>query len=569
MKIKSILLILVITISMVVFVNLELSASTTSILIPTLISDHQATSANGSIYYLDAKSTQNAVHIAWAEPTTTTFPYDYDIFYRQLPNGSTIDLSRNVQTLGQAGPVLIQPSTGDDVCVLWREAIPSGDYYLFLWRSASNTTKRSPNPVEGGSPLTFSPFICNGEEDAKIAWISTTNVSYSWSEVFFWDEASNTQIKLSNDEDGETRHFQRVDVNEITYLAWNEPESNASAIYLWDSSSNMVQQLASDGYLGQLLKDKNNKVYLFWSWSPPMGPACNYYWNSQTQVSNLIMDCDGDWAFAVVNDGVGNVHSTWHKGIGPTPIHYWNLTENITATAQIPNQAVRNMNLLGGPDDKAHIFWQDFVTNALYYWNSNTLGETLVTPASFYIQNALTWDFDSNGAIHTVWRDSLTDVNNTDVSYWTPSLTSPITLTESALIYPIFDLVVDSQDVAHVAFSGQPDTLLHYWNNQTNQVKTVSNETVLINSPINLVADLSDEIFAFYSSTPDSHYYWGSENGEAYLGSGGQVTPILDNMNNLYVYWIASEDLISEGQDVHAAWSPNFNYWVYLPVVLK
>jgi hypothetical protein len=192
-----------------------------------------------------------------------------------------------------------------------------------------------------------------------------------------------------------------------------------------------------------------------------------------------------------------------------------------------------------------------------------------VTAASNNIQNELAWDFDSNGAIHTVWRDSLTNVNSTDVSYWTPSLTSPITLTESALFYPVFDLVVDSQNVIHVAFSGQPDTLLHYWNNQISQVQTVSNESVLVNSPINLVADLNDEVLAFYPSTPDSHYYWSSARGETYLGSGGQVTPILDNTGNLYVHWITSDDLLFEGKDVHAAWSHNLDYSIYLPSVLK
>ena len=60
MKIKSILLVLITIFSMVVFASLELSASTTSVLVPKLISDHQVTSAYGSIYFLDAKPTQNA-----------------------------------------------------------------------------------------------------------------------------------------------------------------------------------------------------------------------------------------------------------------------------------------------------------------------------------------------------------------------------------------------------------------------------------------------------------------------------------------------------------------------------
>ena len=42
-----------------------------------------------------------------------------------------------------------------------------------------------------------------------------------------------------------------------------------------------------------------------------------------------------------------------------------------------------------------------------------------------------------------------------------------------------------------------------------------------------------------------------------------------DDMNNLYVYWVADEDKNLEGQDVYAAWQPDSNHDVYLPMVLK
>ncbi len=199
MKIESILsvvFITIITMGMVVFINLELSASSTGILTSTSISDHESTVSDGSIFYSNVKAvpTQNNVHIAWSEPTTTTFPYEEDVFYRQLPNGITINLSNSIETQGDAKTILVQPSTTtDDVCVLWQEETSSGDYFLFLWRSMSNTTKRLLSPVGSGSSVELLPFICNTAEDAQITWISPVD-----NEVYIWNEVSNTQRQLSD-----------------------------------------------------------------------------------------------------------------------------------------------------------------------------------------------------------------------------------------------------------------------------------------------------------------------------------------------------------------------------------
>ncbi len=558
-------LIVLFSISIVALVNLGLSASPAGALIPNLLSDHQATSQQSLIQYIDAKPTQNIVHIAWSETVTVTPPDDTDIFYRQLPNGSTINLSDNVQEQGSAGPVLVQPSIGNNVCVLWREETSSGDYYLYLWRSASNTTKISPNPVGPDPEIILSQFVCNLEEDALITWKDSTN------EVYLWDETANVQTKLSNDEaGGYISDFQRIDVNDDVYLAWIEPESGVKRVYLWDSINDVAQEIALNGVNNlHLLKDKNDVIYLFWGRQVEFSAPCQYYWTSLTQSIQQLYAC-GDQILEVTNDKDENVLAAWHKYSGPTPITHWNLTENVTETIEIPNQAIINMNFIIGPDNTSHFFWQDFVTKGLYYWNSKTVSETLVTPASSYLFEQFTWDFDSNGQLHTLWGDSTDEPNFKDVAYWKPSLTSPQTLTESVYVnYSNIGLTVDNQDIVHTLFVGA-DGKLYYWDNQTDQIKPAVDEYQYISSRlIEMVAFENDDIFGFYQTSGDQYYYWNPQNGQSYLDRMAKPpTPITDNAGKTYVYWI-TKNMSENENDLYAAWVLDYNHSVYLPMVVK
>lgn len=557
-----ILLILVTTI-LVVFANLELMASSTSILKPELLSNHEETYGGDTTILLhDSRATQNAVHLVWAEATTSGPDYNLDIFYRRLPNGQTINLSARITTTtkGSVGPVVIQPSIGDDVCVLWRENIETDDHYLYLWRSMSDTVSRSPNPVVAYSPNT-SQFNCNSTHDAKITWADSAA-----KEVYLWDEAENSETRLSNGSASVSYgSLYRVDINNNFYLTWDESGNK----YIWDSISETAQSLGPGHGPTEVFVDKDQTIHLIWSYQN-LGPPCHYYWNSLTQTTDNLVPC-GDWDIEVEEDGLGNIHAAWLPGSGTvTAITYRNFTENITESIGISTTSFVNMNLIGGSDHKAHLFWQqDYYLgqSELYYWNSVDLSATHLISASDLIQERMAWDFDSNGEIHTLWvDDDFSDSNNRYFGYWTPALTSTLILTES-VPGAARALVVDNQDVVHTIFSGS-DLKLYHWDNQTNQTEAASNSPQS-NSPKMLV-DKNNEVFAFYSALPVSHYYWSSISGESYLGKMAlwkESIPLSDEMNNVYVYWI--EEDYAEGQDMHAAWQIELNHVTYLPVVTK
>ena len=562
MKYKSVFFTLILAICVLMFVMNELSASSSQFLVVKLLSDHDATTAGNSNPDIVGQATQGAVHIVWTETVTYT-TYEKDVFYRKMPEGTTINLSEAVPESSMPDSLFVQSSAGDDVCVLWRERTSSGDYYLFLWRSSTNSTKQSPNPV--GSYLdvnvTLTDFKCDSVQDSRITWVDSTNG------VYLWNEGSNIQTKLSSDQAGHISNFQRVDVNGDIYLTWSEYKNDQSAVFLWDTLSNAVLEITSNGGFPRLFKDKNNTVHLFWSRSYPMAPSNRYYWNNQTKTNELLLE-GTDRTLIAASDATENLHIVLYN-YGFMPAYYWNVTEGITKEVGIPGQAFGSMNLIGGVDDKVHLFWQASATDTLYYWNSDTLSETLVTPASSYIENNIKVDIDSKGEIHFAWRDSVSDPNMKDVGYWTPSLSSPIILTDSPLFFPAFDLAVDSQDVAHVMYSGQPD-ILRYWNSQSNRVETIATQSESTFFKIKVVTSSEDEVFAFLSNAKGEQYYWNSEDGEFYLGKSDLVTPIFDKSGNLYAYWASSEaEYHYEGKDIYGAWLFEAKHWVYLPTVIK
>ncbi len=553
-------LILSLTLVFAIFLNSKILAQPSAILAPEQLSDHDQT-VSGSILDSTSAATQNAVHLAWIEPITESFgsPDNWGLFYRQLPNGSTTNLTNLANTIGNPWSPFIQVGENDNVCVVWRDQALSGDYYLFLWNSALDTITRSPSTVDGSlsgnGSFTFLPFNCDAQNDAKVVWYSI----YSNTEITLWDLASNQQKRISNNSNITIQSLHMAEINDVLYLAW--PESGN--IYLWDSVSETAQEIDSSGWAGSLsmYSDKNDVIHMFWLLSGYMGPPCHRYWNSVDQTNELIMDCD-DWLFSVVKDGEENVHAAWAKYIGVTPVTHWNATENISSTISIQDQAVENMKLIAGSDNRAHIFWQDFVTNDLYYWNSQEKNPTSFATAADnnVIHNYLVWDFDSTGKIHVSWSDG---GGWDDIFYWNPTLSTPKTvLTGQDVI-----IVVDEQDVAHVAFISIheiPGPRIYLWNNQTNVPVFISSTP--IPDFYNFTVTNGIEYVLFGRST-DELYYWSSDEGEISLGIGKELSYIVDESEKIFLYWTAFGFI--EQDDMFAAWTKQESNFIYLPFVIS
>lgn len=565
MKIKISLLILILILMcstmVVVLHNNNLLAQPLTSLIIEQLTVHDQT-VNGSIPRIVTVSTQNAAHHAWIEPATGDFgsPDSWGVFYRKLPTGSTINLTAMANTAGSPSGLVVQEGENDTACVLWRDEVSGGDAYLYLWNSALNTVTRSPNSVDatyvGGNPPNFLPFSCNDQNDAEILWFPGNSAS----EITYWDMASNQQKSISNS-GGSIQNAQMAKINGVLYVGWAE----SGNVYLWDSVSETVDELDSSGWAGSLVmhSDKNNVIHMFWLLSGYPAAPCHRYWNSENQVNELLMACD-DWEVAVVKDGVGNVHASWEKWSGPTPIEHWNVTENITNTILIQDQSVTNMNLIPGSDGTAHIFWQDDITDDLYYWNSQDKNETFVSALYEHMIQNHVWDFDSAGKIHTSWNDNGDISSDDEVFYWTSGMATPLTISDGA--NP--KIVVDDQGIVHIGFEGDLSRLF-YWNSQSGTLIQVSTSNVNIYGGFAGFIVLGGEAHSLIRTGSGDIYYWNSSAGEVFLAEGERPSFIVDGNNAIYLHWVALQGYEAESpEDLFAAWVEPESTLIYLPFVV-
>ncbi|MCA9924569.1 MAG: hypothetical protein KC421_19470 [Anaerolineales bacterium] len=563
MKSKVVLALSVAFLSLVWLVYALSSAPATGEFVPTLLSDKNQT-VPGGISNIHSIATQDTVHLIWAETTTTTYPYDSDLFYRRLPTGNTIDLSQTALTNGKLGPALIQPTTGNDVCVLWREIGPDDAYHLYLWRSASNKTAVSPGTVNQGYfdyLFELPAFYCDNAGDARVSWIDPVD-----NQVFYWDVEANSQMQISASDGNLANFLKQINFDNVSYLFWTKGQNGAAnAFYMWDSITENVQQITSGSFSNpEIYVDKNDTIHLIWKFSPPMGATCYRHWDSLYKVESAIEPCDVD--LIATKDGVGNLHSVWAGGyLSSNTIHYWNVTENITDSISLSG-GVDRLQIIGGPNDTVHLIWQNPYNGDLYYSNSDLLTEQFITEASYYIlQDNTVWDIDSSGNIHFIWADAKDGSESRHVFYWTPNQTEPVTLTLSTLPFPTVDIHIDNQDTVHALAYSQSS--LYYWNDQIDHMQTIVGNV----KEYLLTSDADGEALAFYQTYLDEFNYWSSvtENVEQ-LGYSDEFYDIHDASDSLYLYWVESP-LYSSEEDMYVVSKEirSSDYAIYLPIIIN
>ncbi|HIE53882.1 MAG TPA: hypothetical protein EYP90_01660 [Chromatiaceae bacterium] len=553
-------------------INAFETSSTTQSLIPTSISDPAAT-VTGRIERIDGKTSATSGHVAWAETVSTT-PNDSDVFYRKLPSGTTKNLSDSLVSEGLAGPTFVQPGTGDNVCILWRERLASGEFHLFLWHSETDTVVTSPLAVSGDYSPTFYQFNCDQTNNLKIVWKERTGIMAE--ELYLWDTANNTQTKISSDNQSEIRDVYQATTNTGMSFTWNEDGS----IFLWSTGSLATQEVVSNGYMTSMFSDKNDLIHIFWSYSPEMGPTCRYHWDSNSQTSSLIMPCDDDHDLATEKDYQDNVHAVWNRHLGNV-LNYWNVTENITETITLPNNhSVDKLTLTGGTGGIAHMIWEESNSDDIYYWNSRDKNVVLIQDGAFnsYITNSLTWDFDSTGDMHLIWGEN--DTGN--VYYWnSASLTKQLLASSGGALR----ILVDNEGTAHVVYVETTNSTrtINYWSNQSNESQVVSSQ-IWTNGPFQLLTNANNDPFVFYlalipSSSAGMYYYWSLTDGEVPLGKetfGASYftgNMMRDDSGRIYIYWrdpfMPGDENTAYDEDMFAAWETQHQNSVYLPVIVS
>lgn len=575
------------------------------------------TQTNGFVLGPKIAEDTDRIHVSWSEDTNTN--EGFDLFYRQLPFGETINLSDHAQSegLNTISSWSVLPSPDKNTAVIWSEYTPNMNSDLFIWRESYTTPLNLSVPDLTLGNVATSQLFIDSNSNAYVLWAENTMNGSSSEELYLWNEATGTRQALSQDAFGGTiSNLQAVLENDALFAIWSEYAGSVEpgGPFFWNSISNLRQNLSSltnPVSFPSALKlnvTPGNIAHVIWLEAvDSFENVCPYHWDSTSDVTeSLIPDTNDCLARSVTSaqDANGHIHIIWANEISLDTIglYYWdvNSSTKITVTETIQDSDIsfqQYSNFLALTPGQANVLWiaDSMVANEgkdLYYWNSTNqtvqnLSDHALTYEGSGVDLAMEFTFtDTAGTLHVLWSEQNANISNSgkDLFYWnsadqvTIHLSDPTVVAENS--YGAI-AALDSNNIAHVIWEGQvagsTDNGLFYWNSDTAQTQalpTTSPEGTNINHA--LAADNSGNIHIAWSgesgiSGEDKNvYYWnGSENpidlSDTTLTEGSSGTPFVtvSSDDKLFVTWVESFDLFSAFE------AQQLSNKIYLPILVK
>lgn len=560
------------------------------------------------------------IHVSWSEDTNTN--EGFDLFYRQLPSGETLNLSDHAQTEGFGiSSWQAVPSPDKNTAIIWAEYTPGVNSDLFIWRDTYSAPLNLSALAMTMGNVASSQLLIDSNSNAYVLWAENTINGSSSEELYLWNESTGVRQTLSPQDmfGGGISNLQAVLENDALYAIWSEYVGavEPGGPFIWDSISNQRQNLSelmnpvSLPSSLQLAVTPLNTAHVFWAEAANnFENICPYHWDSLTDTTESLVPDINDCLFASLlsaQDANGQPHVIWTNEIqtNTSGLYYWDISNSIPITVteiiqdsdgtfrQNPNK----FRLLISPSGQANIVWIADSTDAnegkdLYYWNNidqniQNLSDHAIsygnTGIDLYLEDAF---LDSAGNLHIVWSEQNADTANygLDLFYWNATAQVTTHLSDPAVVTKRSSGAIsalDSNNVVHVIWEGQvvgnTDNGLFYWNSaspQTIALPTASPEGTNINHA--LAADSSGNIYIAWSGESgipgeDKNLYYWNGSGEPTdlsdmaLTEGDAGTPYvtISGDDKLFVTWVESFDLFSAFEAIQLANK------TYLPIVVK
>lgn len=471
-------------------------------------------------------------HVTWGEYVSVGSSWDTDMFYAQVPNGTTTHL----------------PATAGLV----------GDHRLAV----------------------------GSNNHAYIAWEEEAVTSFG-DDVFFWKTGMAAPTRLSAEAHFNADHlYLTLDEGNEAHVFWSEVVSTtqgaAANIFYWSENGGLAQMteglpglFSTDAVRVLAVATHNGIIHALWQ---DLGSGlAPFYWNSQTETAvNLMPGLSGDDSYVrgyFLNDA-GVFHVLWGNGAMGGAEYYHRHWDSASTTNHpvFTSANLQSAYLLQDGEGNAHVVWAD--ANETHHWDS-------ISQNDMAIPQSTNWWLEANGQvgdhIHLVWSNN--DANwpghLNDVFYWRSDMAQPVNITDhsqSPAEVSTLKLVVDETDTAHVMWR---EGDLHFYYNQ------VDNHTEVITGTLNLASTAIGHLvipglaefgsvftarngiaYALFASTenntPSPYFLWQSDSNATtpITGVYGPTNPSLDRMLWLdstgapHAAW-ADDSLIDEGTNLH------------------
>lgn len=489
------------------------------------LSDHSLTQADSfiNIYGYDIDPGNTVAHVYWQE--TGNGSEGTDLFYRQIPDGSTIRLSDPALSDGDVSLVWFDTAVAPDGTfhIIWLEDTNSsegGD--LFYWSAATGTLLLSDHDETEGyvQPATNTLFITlDNDGNPHTFWHEETGTSEG-EDLFFWSLATGTLLitdrtqtegdddnfgpnRLLIDDNG-TTHITWAEIGNDgitnTYFYWNESlpnpiilpdierwvlagnvahiiwlEATDGPINYWNSATQTTQPIPSSGDLSggfvriqYILVDSNENIRILWH--EDLSNVCLAHWDSSSQTTDEAVigeRCTGFWPVYIDNTNI--LHTVVSDDPGGTRRYqYWN--ENLTNLIALPVADVSIYGWLTGIEGTniVHFSWIEFggTDDNFFHWdnmNQSTSNLSQLAGNDTRISSAgRQVEQSSNGELYMLWFEQINGTGTSQNLYWN-SVTNTTQNLFSELGISSINLVNNSTEHMRMDFlaSGSPYFMWH------------------------------------------------------------------------------------------------------------
>ena len=443
-----------------------------------LLSDHSVTAEFTPFLYIEygILTSGDTAHVYWLEGSSGS--ESTNIFYRQVPGGSTTRLSNLTLSEGevQTGSMDSLISPDGTPHIIWTEETDSTEKVdLFYWSKSSGTLLLSDHSqTEGHAQSGAFPFLLDRSGTPHLVWHEETD-SNEGRDIFYWTPSTGT------------------------ILLTDHSASEGSII-----SQNM-----------KLVLDDNDTPHI--TWQENGGPNVYFYWNPSLFAPVSFPDFYSNITFTVVENVA---HFVWRaEAEVEGPLVYWNSATQVEQILPTSSGTPNSLKLFPDSSNDIHIVWSQRDTNAcLSHWDSVTkttqvlvLGENCEYSVGSYVDNLDT--------IHSLIIDEPTGSSDGRLRYWNSTLTNPILIPTNLTSVP--DLIGTNDGVVHATWSESPNVLdsnFYHWDN-ISQAATNLSQLAGDNSRLGPreqpMLNSADELHLLWTEDVnglgvDEYFYWNS-----------------------------------------------------------
>lgn len=571
MKRNLLLLFVALSLSLILasFLDYE-STQAGSPLTTELLSDHSLTTADTFFnnYGYGVETSGNIAHVYWQESGNNT--EGTDLFYRQIPGGSTIQLSDPALSEGDVSVVWFDTAVAPDGTfhMIWLEdtdTTEAGD--LFYWSAATGTLLLSDHTETEGyvqPALNTLSLIMDANGNPHTFWTEETG-SAEGEDFFYWSLATGTVLLTDrsqtegNDVDFGPNKLQIGD-DGVVHITWGElgNDGTTPTYFYWNSS------LATPVILPNIRTSivAGNVAHII-GWTAIEGPIS--YWNSSTQSLQTIPSSSDPGGIIFVNsliaDSTNTVHLFWSEGVSNVCLSHWNSATQTTDDLVMGDVCYPSWSVYVDHSDNFHtvVVDQPSGTFRFRYWN-DTLANPIVVPIGNTSNNGKLTGIDGSSMVHLTWIES----SGSDDNYYhwdnvnqTVNNLSQLAGSDTLISSTESQIEQSSNGELYMLWSEQitsTGALQNFsWNSEVNATQNLFTELGIssLSFDFDMTMDFVESGVPYFiwhgtpTSGADGFYLWDSARDEVHLAGeslpctevGGPYGNDSDIFGNIYLAW--------------------------------